>query len=65
MKVLFIKIGHKVKHESGNQLMEVIGFAPHCKENVIAQWRDETGKMKTRQFVQTELEVVKDNHKLN
>ena len=59
MKALFIKVGYKVKHESENKVMEVIGFAPHCKENVITQWRDETGEIRTKQFAQTELEVIR------
>jgi hypothetical protein len=58
MKISFIKIGQKVKQESGTQIMEVIGFDPGLIENVITQWEDETGNILTAKFKQDQLELV-------
>jgi uncharacterized protein YodC (DUF2158 family) len=59
METSFLKIGQKVKQESGTQVMEVIGFDPGFIENVITQWEDESGNILTAKFKQDQLVPAK------
>jgi hypothetical protein len=53
------KIGQKVKRKLSLQVMEVIDLQPQFVENVITQWEDANGSIKTGKFIEHSLELVR------
>lgn len=54
------EIGQKVKRKLNPQVMMVINLEPQFVENVITQWKDADGSIKTGKFIESSLELVNE-----